>query len=213
MTCSTCNNLYVKRCEISQRCGIWSRHHNIWSAALAGVKTVVVTKNGSDETTLVYDILYINRTSFLCRFRIWNQNSNIPSVASDIACFVCINSANDQFSHSRCSNCYNCFNCGQEAVLYVQIMGQKSLHQISSHWLWYKPTSDTCRFWPYITHLWGISWPISSHNTFNKSHLMGIVRIKRVYHKIPSIGECTYTTLLKTVQYADYNLISPICQW
>ena len=109
MTCSTCNNLYVKRCKISQRCGIWSRHHNIWSAALAGVKTMIITKNGSDETTLAYDILYINRTSFLSRFRIWNQNSNIPSVASDMACFVCISSANDQFSHSRCSNHYNCF--------------------------------------------------------------------------------------------------------
>ena len=125
MTCSTCNNSYVKRCEISQRCGIWSGHHHIWSAALAGVKTMIITKNGSNETTLVYDILYINRTSFLCRFRIWNQNSNIPSVASGIACFVCINSANDQFSHSRCSNRYNCYNCGQEAVLYVQIMDQK----------------------------------------------------------------------------------------
>ena len=139
MTCSACNNSYVKRCKISQRCGIWSRHLHIWSAALAGVKTIIITKNGSDKTTLVYDILYINRTSFSCRFRIWNQNSNIQSVASDIACFVCINSENDQFSHSRCSNCYNCFNHGQEAVLYVQIMDQKSLHQISSHWLWYKP--------------------------------------------------------------------------
>ena len=35
---------------------------------------------------------------------------------------------------------------------------------------------------------------------------MGMVRIKRVYHKSPSIGECTYTTLLKTVQYASYHL-------
>ena len=33
MTCSTCDNLYVKRCKISQRCGIWSGHHHIWSCS------------------------------------------------------------------------------------------------------------------------------------------------------------------------------------
>jgi hypothetical protein len=45
-----------------------------------------------------------------------------------------------------------------------------------------------------------ITWPILLCNAFNTSHLMGIVRIKRVYLRIPSIGEHTYTTLLETVQ-------------
>ena len=45
-----------------------------------------------------------------------------------------------------------------------------------------------------------IAWPVPSCNTFNTSHLMVIVRIKRVYLKIPSIGEHIYATLLETVQ-------------
>ena len=36
---------------------------------------------------------------------------------------------------------------------------------------------------------------------------MGIVRIKRVYLRIPSIGECTYTILLKTVQLVVHLII------
>ena len=55
-----------------------------------------------------------------------------------------------------------------------------------------------------------ITWPVLSCNACNTSYLMGIVRIKRVYHKIPSIGERTYTTLPKTAQYADFNFISTI---
>ena len=38
----------------------------------------------------------------------------------------------------------------------------------------------------------GIPSPIPSYNACNTSHLMGIVRIKRVYLRIPSIGEHTY---------------------
>ena len=45
-----------------------------------------------------------------------------------------------------------------------------------------------------------IVWPVLSCNACNTSHLMGIVRTKRVYLRIPSIGECTYTLLLETVQ-------------
>jgi len=45
-----------------------------------------------------------------------------------------------------------------------------------------------------------IAWSIPSCNTFDTSHLMGIVRIKRVYLKIPSVGERIYATLLETVQ-------------
>ena len=44
-----------------------------------------------------------------------------------------------------------------------------------------------------------IAWPVPSCNTFNTSHLMGIVGIKRVYLKIPSIGEYIYATLLETM--------------
>ena len=42
-----------------------------------------------------------------------------------------------------------------------------------------------------------ITLPVPSCNTFNTSHLMGIVRIKRVYLKILSIGEYTYMTVVK----------------
>ena len=45
-----------------------------------------------------------------------------------------------------------------------------------------------------------VAWPVLSCNAYNTSHLMGIVRTKRVYLRIPSIGERTYTTLLETVQ-------------
>jgi hypothetical protein len=45
-----------------------------------------------------------------------------------------------------------------------------------------------------------ITWPVLSYNTFSTSYLMKILRIKRDYLRIPSIGECTYTTLLETVQ-------------
>jgi hypothetical protein len=55
-----------------------------------------------------------------------------------------------------------------------------------------------------------IAWPVLSCNACNTSYLMGIVRIKRVCHKIPSIGECTYTTLPKTAQYADFSFILTI---
>ena len=45
-----------------------------------------------------------------------------------------------------------------------------------------------------------IAWPVLSYNAYNTSYLMGIVRIKRVYLKIPSIDEHTYTILLETLQ-------------
>jgi hypothetical protein len=213
MTCSTWNNLYVKRCEILQRCGIWKGHHHIWSVVLARAKTMIITKNGTDGTTMAYKILYINGTSFSCRFRIWNQNSNIPSVASDIAQFAWINTIDDQFSHNRCSNRYNCYPCCQEVVLYVESMDQKSLYQISKYCLWWKPTSDICRFWQYITYLEGIPSPIPSCNACNTSNLMCIVRLKRDCHKILSIGECTYTTLPRTTQCANFSFILAICPW
>ena len=42
-----------------------------------------------------------------------------------------------------------------------------------------------------------ITWPVPSCNTFKTPHLMGIVRFKRVYFKIPSIGERTYMTVAR----------------
>ena len=36
-----------------------------------------------------------------------------------------------------------------------------------------------------------VAWPVLSCNAYNTSHLMGIVRTKRVYLRIPSIGERT----------------------
>jgi len=51
----------------------------------------------------------------------------------------------------------------------------------------------------------------TSCNAFNTLHLMVIVSLKRVYLKIPGIGERTYTTLLKTAQCADLSFILGIC--
>ena len=58
-----------------------------------------------------------------------------------------------------------------------------------------------CRFWLHNTYLSMITGPVPSCNTFNTSHLMGIVRIRRVYLKIPSIGECTYVTAAKMLHW------------
>ena len=58
------DNLYVKRCKILQRCRIWKEHYHSWSAVLTGANTIIITKIGTDETTLEYDTLYITRTSF-----------------------------------------------------------------------------------------------------------------------------------------------------
>ena len=156
-----------------------------------------------------YNILYVTRTRGLCRFRIWGQNSNIVSVASDIAHIVWIYTVDNWFSHSRCFNCYNCYPCCQEVVLYVQSIDQKSLYQISKYCLWWKPPSDRCRFWQYIMYLEGIP----SHNECNTSHLMGIVSLKRACHKILSIGKCTYRTLSETAQCADFSFILVIFPW
>ena len=46
-----------------------------------------------------------------------------------------------------------------------------------------------------------IVWPVLSCNACNTSHLMGIVRTKRVYLGIPSIGECSYMIVLKMQQW------------
>ena len=51
------------------------------------------------------------------------------------------------------------------------------------------------QIWRYITWFWIISWQITLCNVLNTSHLMGIVRIRRFYLKIPSIDECTYMTV------------------
>ena len=37
-----------------------------------------------------------------------------------------------------------------------------------------------------------ITWSVLSYNAFSTLYLMGIVRIKRDYLRIPNIGECTY---------------------
>ena len=158
-------------------------------------------------------MVYVTRTCFLCRFRIWSQNSNILSLASDIAPFVWTNTVDDWFSHSGCSNLHNCYHCCQKVILYVQSVNQRSLYKISKYCLWWKPTSGTCRFWWYITYLEGIPSPIPSCNACNTSHLMGIVRLKRACHKILSIGECTCTTLPETAQCADFGFILAICPW
>ena len=72
-------------------------------------------------------------------------------------------------------------------------------------------TTVHCANFNYISPIM-IAWPVPLCNALNTSHLMGIVRAKIVYLKIPSISECTHTTLFTTVHRANFNYISPICQ-
>ena len=67
----------------------------------------------------------------------------------------------------------------------------------------------TCPGFDHISFIFGKHHDIMQCIT---SHFMGTVRAKIVYLKIPSISECTYTTLLTTVHCANFNYISPICQ-
>ena len=157
--------------------------------------------------------MHVTRTSLLCRFRIWGQNSNIVSVASDIAHIMWIYNVDDWFSHNRCSNCYNYYPCCQEVVLYAQSMDQNSLYQISK----VLPVMETHQWHMQILtiyHLFeGIPSPIPSHSECNTSDLMGIVSLKRACHKILSIGKCTYRTLPETAQCAYFSLILAIWPW
>ena len=141
------------------------------------------------------------RIPILCLCGIWYSH------------IVWIYMVDDWFSHRRCSNCYNCYPCCQEVVLYAQSMDQKSLYQITKYCLWWKPTSDTCLFWQYITYFEGIPSPIPSGIKCNTSYLMAIVNLKRVCYKILSMGKCTYRTLPETAQCADFSLILAICPW
>ena len=45
-----------------------------------------------------------------------------------------------------------------------------------------------------------ITRPVPSCNTFNTSHLIGIVKIKKVYLKIPSISEHINATKIVVIQ-------------
>ena len=51
------------------------------------------------------------------------------------------------------------------------------------------------------------------HHIMHVTQLMGIVMLKRVYLRISSTNKCTYTTLLKTVQCADFSFILAIFPW
>ena len=46
---------------------------------------MIITKIGMSRTSSTHDIWYVTKTSFWCRFRIWSQNFNIPSVSCVIA--------------------------------------------------------------------------------------------------------------------------------
>ena len=68
-----------------------------------------------------------------------------------------------------------------------------------------------CRFLLYIGHFSMIAWPALSCNACNTLHLMGIVRTKRVYLRIPSIGVCTYMTVLKKKHWVlNFCLVSNV---
>ena len=56
-----------------------------------------------------------------------------------------------------------------------------------------------------------IPWPVLSYNACNTSYLMGIVRLNRVYLKIPSIDEHTYTILLETQQSVVQRFNTQCC--
>jgi hypothetical protein len=80
--------LFTIWCEISRSVWIWKGLLHILSMAPAIVIMVIIAKNGIVETSQKYNIWYVTKTNFLCRFRIWSQNSNIPSVSNVIAWFV-----------------------------------------------------------------------------------------------------------------------------
>src|ERR1700736_4331535 len=90
-------------------------------------------------------------------------------------------------------------NTIMQCMLHITFNGyskaQKNLQQNSEYWGVHihniTQNCTMCRFQLHIDHLSMVAWPVLSCNAYNTSHLMGIVRTKRVYLRIPSIGECT----------------------
>ena len=95
MTCSIYDDLYVKRCKFHKN--VESEKSTIisilWSLQLLELIQWLLLK--MEQMKPYQNILYyiLPGSSFLCKFRIWSQNSNILSVASDMANLLCINGA------------------------------------------------------------------------------------------------------------------------
>jgi len=82
------DDLYTIGCEISRRVWIWKGLLHILCMAPVIAIMVIIAKNGIVETSQKYNICYVTKTGFSSKFRIWSQNSNIPSVSKVIAWFV-----------------------------------------------------------------------------------------------------------------------------
>ena len=77
---------------------------DICATSLVTAIMVNITKNGINETLSGCHVLYITRTHFLYRFRIWSQKSNIGSMSSVMGWFVMNGSLYGWFTHGKFSN-------------------------------------------------------------------------------------------------------------
>ena len=92
---------------------------DICATSLVMAITVNIAKNGINDTLSGCHALYITRTHFSCRFRIWSQKSNMGSVSSAMGWFVLNGSLYGWFTHGKFSNHrYHKSHC-QSVVLYI----------------------------------------------------------------------------------------------
>jgi len=107
VTCFKSDYLFTIGCEISRKVSIWRGLPHIMSTALAIAITGIIAKNGICKTSQKYNVWYVTRTGFSCRFRIWSQNSNIPSASNVIAWFVLSRNMKYRFSCNKWFNHWN----------------------------------------------------------------------------------------------------------
>ena len=223
ITCSTCDDLHVKRCEISQRCGIWKGHHHIWFVVQIQWLLPKMEQMKPHQNMTYYTL---SGPVFLCRFRIWSQNSNILFVASDMACFLCINGVNDQFNHSRCSNCYNCYHGSQDIVPYVWNVGQNSLHQPSRYnWVVVVPANMKLKVASWLIQSGSIwcaicfQWSIGAFDRRSECSKSGSQRLQRNLETYPSQWVPKWYTIIGLnltiiLKYArQVTLSSTVSEW
>ena len=92
------------------RCGVQQVVHwekgtvDICAISLATAIMVNITKNGINETLSRCHVLYITRTHFACRFKIWSQKSNIGSVSCVMGWFVLNGREYGWGTHSNIAN-------------------------------------------------------------------------------------------------------------
>jgi len=178
---------------------MWRGLIHIYVIALVRAITVTIAKNGMNEISLEYNIWYSFRTHILRGFWFWSQNFNITSVSSATAIFVLNHIIEDLLYCSKCYSCYNFCSCCQRVVPYAYIISQKSLHQPSMYYLCYRLNSVHAHFGTNTIYFSRIPWQEPPSKILNTSHKMCIVRLKRVYIKIPSITECRHKTVLEVL--------------